>query len=163
MNSILPIYYQIKQTIKTWIVDREFGPGEKIPSENELAERFGVSRLTVRQATGQLTQEGFLVGRRGEGTFVTDNVGLIEGYNFEFHGLIDDFFFAQIADIKTRSTHIERMAASKQIREKLGLDVRTTEIVRITRVRALRERPFTVSVNYLPTETGEKIEEAALY
>ena len=95
MHSILPIYYQIKQTIKTWIINREFSPGGKIPSEHELAERFGVSRLAVRQATGQLTQEGFLVGRRGEGTFVTDNVGLIESYHFEFRGLIDDFFFAR--------------------------------------------------------------------
>jgi GntR family transcriptional regulator len=85
MNSILPIYYQIKQTIRAWIIDREFGPGEKIPSEHELSERFGVSRLTVRQAIAQLTQEGFLVSRRGEGTFVTDDEGLIESCNFEFH------------------------------------------------------------------------------
>ena len=163
VNSILPIYYQIKQTIKTWIINREFNPGGKIPSENELAEKFGVSRLTVRQATGQLTQEGFLVSRRGEGTFVTDNVGLIESYNFEFRGLIDDFFFAQIADIKTKSTWIERMAAPKPIREKLCLDAQAEEIVRIKRVRVLREALFTISTNYLPLEIGEKIDEKALY
>lgn len=72
MHTLLPIYYQIKQTIKNWIISKEFCPGEKIPSENELAERFDVSRLTVRQAIGQLTQEGFLISKRGEGTFVTD-------------------------------------------------------------------------------------------
>lgn len=55
MNTILPIYCQIKQTIKNWIIHKEFYPGEKIPSENELAEKFSVSRLTVRQALSQLT------------------------------------------------------------------------------------------------------------
>ena len=71
MSSLLPVYYQIKQSIKNWIVNREFELGEKIPSENELADKFSVSRLTVRQAISQLTQEGFLISKRGEGTFVT--------------------------------------------------------------------------------------------
>jgi GntR family transcriptional regulator len=163
MNSILPIYYQIKQAIKTWIIDREFNPGEKIPSEHELAEKFGVSRLTVRQATAQLTQEGFLTSRRGEGTFVTDDVRLIESCNFEFHGLIDDFFFAQLADIETKSAKIERTVAPKPIREKLGLGKAEGECVRIERVRSFRGRLLTFSTNYLPVEIGGRIDEKALY
>jgi GntR family transcriptional regulator len=83
MNTILPIYYQIKQTIKNWIINREFSLGEKIPSENELAEKFNVSRLTIRQAISQLIQEGFLQSRRGEGTFVTENENLINRFNLE--------------------------------------------------------------------------------
>ena len=48
-GDLLPRYYQIKQTIKKWIVSDEVSMGEKIPSENELAAMFAVSRLTVRQ------------------------------------------------------------------------------------------------------------------
>ena len=81
MTTVLPIYYQIKQTIKGWIVNKEFGPGNKIPSENELADRFSVSRLTVRQAISQLTQEGFLNSRRGEGTFVTRDERLFNSFS----------------------------------------------------------------------------------
>ena len=66
MSTLLPIYYQIKQTIKNWILNKEFNPGEKIPSENELAKKFNVSRLTARQAISQLVQEGFLISKRGE-------------------------------------------------------------------------------------------------
>ena len=73
MSNLLPIYYQVKQTIRNWILNKEFNPGDKIPSENELADNFNVSRLTVRQAISQLIQEGFLVTKRGEGTFVTIN------------------------------------------------------------------------------------------
>ena len=163
MNTILPIYYQIKQTIKTWIINKEFNPGGKIPSENELAERFGVSRLTVRQAISQLTQEGFLISRRGEGTFVTDNTHLIDSWNFEFRGLIDDFFFAQISEVKTRRVSIDKIPASKLIREKLDLNHRTEKVIRVKRVRYLRDRLLTYSVNYLSEEIGTKISEEALY
>ena len=163
MHTLLPIYYQIKQTIKSWIINKEFSSGEKIPSENELAEKFGVSRLTVRQAISQLTQEGFLVSRRGEGTFVTENVQLIDSCSFEFRGLIDDFFFAQISEIKTRWVESERRIASKLIREKLQLEGPDTEVIQIKRVRYLKDKRFTFSTNYLPLDIGGRIKEKMLY
>jgi GntR family transcriptional regulator len=163
MHTLVPIYYQIKQTIKNWIISKEFCPGEKIPSENELAERFDVSRLTVRQAIGQLTQEGFLVSKRGEGTFVTDNVQLIDSCSFEFRGLIDDFFFAQISGIQTRSVRTERKIPPKVIREKLELGSHDEEVIQIKRLRYLRDKRFTYSTNYLPLDIGIKIKEEMLY
>jgi GntR family transcriptional regulator len=163
MNSILPIYYQIKQTVKNWIVNKELHPGEQIPSENELAKKFSVTRLTVRQAVSQLIQEGLLVSRRGEGTFVTENVGLIESCSFEFRGLIDDFFFAQISEIRTKSVNIEKIIAPKLIREKLELDKETEEVVRVKRVRFLRDKLLTYSINYFLSDIGAKITEKALY
>jgi GntR family transcriptional regulator len=163
MATILPIYYQIKQTIRNWIINREYNPGEKIPSENELAERFNVSRLTVRQAISQLSQEGFLTARRGDGTFITENVDLIDSYSFEFRGLIDDFFFAQIAPLKTRFVEIQKETITKLIREKLQLGNDVTEVVRIKRIRYLKDRLFTYTVNYLPLEIGMKIKEKALF
>jgi len=71
--NLLPIYYQVKQTIRNWIINREYNPGDKIPSENELADNFKVSRLAVRQAISQLIQEGFLVTKRGEVRFVINH------------------------------------------------------------------------------------------
>ena len=73
MANLLPTYYQVKQTIRNWILNRKFNPGDKIPSKNELADNFNVSRLTARQAISQLIQEGFLVTKRDEGTFATNN------------------------------------------------------------------------------------------
>lgn len=49
-----------------------FGPGEKLPSENALAERFGVSRPVVRQALVQLRTEGRVFSRKGSGNYVSD-------------------------------------------------------------------------------------------
>ena len=55
------------------------------------------------------------------------------------------------------------MAAPRPIREKLGLDGEAAELIRIKRVRVLRETVFTASTNYLPLDIGEKIDEKALY
>ena len=110
MMSIVPIYYQIKQNIKTWIVNKEYTLGQKIPSENALAKRFQVSRLTVRQAVSELVREGLLSRKRGEGTFVTSDDRLINSFSLEFSGFMDDLFY-QVQKSKTKSAKIDRTVA----------------------------------------------------
>jgi GntR family transcriptional regulator len=162
MNTLLPIYYQIKQIIKGWIINREFNPGEKIPSENELADRFHVSRLTVRQAISQLTQEGFLTSKRGGGTFVTTNEKLIHQFSLEFTGFMDDLFY-QVSKSKTKSVKIEKISLPKLIKEKLELGNDEKEVVQIKRVRFLEDQAFAFTVNYLPVDIGKRISEKDLY
>lgn len=163
MTAVLPIYYQIKQTIKGWIVNKEFGPGNKIPSENELADRFNVSRLTVRQAISQLTQEGFLNSRRGEGTFVTSNEDLINSFSLETTGFMDELFSTQLSKVTTKWATLSKMVAPKPVKEKLQLEMGDEEVVQIKRVRLLRGRPFTYTMNYLPVEIGARVNEKDLY
>jgi GntR family transcriptional regulator len=69
-NSPLPIYYQLEQGIKEMIEKGQLKPGEMIPSERELAEAYNISRMTVRQAINNLVNDGYLVRKRGKGTFV---------------------------------------------------------------------------------------------
>jgi GntR family transcriptional regulator len=163
MTTVLPIYYQIKQTIKGWIVNKEFGPGNKIPSENELADRFNVSRLTVRQAISQLIQEGFLNSRRGEGTFVTSNEDLINSFSLETTGFMDELFSTQLSKVTTKWATLSKMVAPKPVKEKLQLETNDEEVVQIKRVRLLRGRPFTYTINYLPVEIGARVNEKDLY
>jgi GntR family transcriptional regulator len=163
MTTVLPIYYQIKQTIKGWIVNKEFGPGNKIPSENELADHFNVSRLTVRQAISQLIQEGFLNSRRGEGTFVTSNENLINSFSLETTGFMDELFSTQLSKVSTKWATLSKMVAPKPVREKLQLETDGEEVVQIKRVRLLRGRPFTYTINYLPVEIGARVNEKDLY
>ena len=163
MTTVLPIYYQIKQTIKGWIVNKEFGPGNKIPSENELADRFNVSRLTVRQAISQLIQEGFLNSRRGEGTFVTSNEDLINSFSLETTGFMDELFSTQLSKVTTKWATLSKRVAPKPVKEKLQLEMGDEEVVQIKRVRLLRGRPFTYTINYLPVEIGARVNEKDLY
>ena len=161
MSTLLPAYYQIKQTIKNWILNKEFNPGEKIPSENELGEKFNVSRLTVRQAISQLVQEGFLISKRGEGTFVTHNEHLIGSFSLEFTGFMDDLFY-QISKSKTKSVKINRIPVPKVIKEKLELSNNGEEVIQIKRVRFLNDKSFNFTINYLPVDIGIRMTEKDL-
>ncbi len=71
-QSPLPIYYQLKELLRENIVSRKWTPGTMIPSERELSERYEISRMTVRQALGELTREGILYREKGKGTFVAE-------------------------------------------------------------------------------------------
>jgi GntR family transcriptional regulator len=154
-GDLLPRYYQIKQAVKKWIIDDEIGIGQKIPTENELSSMFSVSRLTVRQALSQLIQEGFLISKRGDGTYVTDNSKLINSYNLEFSGFMDDLFY-QVSRSKTKSVEIKNIRLMKSIREKLELPEKEKEIVQIKRVRFIDNNSFAHTVNYLPTDIGQR-------
>jgi GntR family transcriptional regulator len=66
----IPIYVQIRETLRGEITQETLKRGEKLPSEDELASRFGVSRMTVRQSIAELINEGLLYRRHGVGTFV---------------------------------------------------------------------------------------------
>jgi len=63
-------YQQVKSNIKKWILSGEVDSGGKIPAETQVAEWFGISRHTVRQAIGELVSEGWLYREQGRGTFV---------------------------------------------------------------------------------------------
>ncbi len=69
-NALEDTVARLVQTVRLGVV----APGESLPSERDLAERYGVSRDTVRQAIGELAGAGYVVRRRGRygGTFVAD-------------------------------------------------------------------------------------------
>lgn len=71
-GSQVPLYVQLTEVMRQRIVKQKWKAGTKVPSIEELMEEFDVSRVTVRQAIGQLKNEGLLSPHRGRGTFVTD-------------------------------------------------------------------------------------------
>jgi GntR family transcriptional regulator len=66
----LPRYYQLREIIRERIVSGEWEPGSLIPSERELCERYGISRMTARQSITELVNEGLLYREQGKGTYV---------------------------------------------------------------------------------------------
>ena len=65
-----PIYLQLREVVRSKIEDGEYAPGTAIPSENILAETYGINRLTVRSAIDALVQEGILKRVQGKGVYV---------------------------------------------------------------------------------------------
>ena len=71
LNGVVPKHEQLR-SILTELATRELAPGDMLPSERQLCLDHGVSRITVREAIGQLVSEGLLVRARGKGTFVAE-------------------------------------------------------------------------------------------
>jgi GntR family transcriptional regulator len=82
LPSYLPLYVQIKALITQRLRAGEWQPGEAIPSEMELASRFGVSQGTIRKAIDVLTAENVFIRRQGKGTFVATHTDEGEKYRF---------------------------------------------------------------------------------
>lgn len=93
-------YNFVKNEIMNWIIEGKVKPGEKIWSENQMMKIFNVSRHTIRQAVGELVNEGWLYREQGAGTFCKaieqpvkessdKNIGLITTY-------ISDYIFPSI-------------------------------------------------------------------
>ena len=81
----VPLYSQIRETLRARILDGTFRSNGKLPSESELVKAFDVSRITVRQALNDLQKEGLIFKLHGKGTFVSprkavQNLMRIEGF-----------------------------------------------------------------------------------
>ncbi len=145
-----PLYLQVEATLKEMIEGRDFSPGEQIPSERELSERLGVSRMTVRRAVESLTNKGLLERRSTSGTFVRPPqvsrklgkdvaVGLTQMLQEE----------GAVAGSLLLDFGCER--APLKIAEKLNLRI-GAEVVVIKRLRTVNGQPFCVETSYIPSE-----------
>lgn len=72
MGDFVPLYQQVSQRIFQKIKQGVYKFGDRIPSEKDLADHYGVNRMTVRRAIGLLAEQGILKSRRGKGIFVTN-------------------------------------------------------------------------------------------
>lgn len=68
-NNSMPKYHQLKEYLKELILSGKIASGEQLPSENTLVRQFNLSRHTVRQALGELENDGWIYREQGRGTF----------------------------------------------------------------------------------------------
>jgi ABC-type glycerol-3-phosphate transport system substrate-binding protein/DNA-binding transcriptional regulator YhcF (GntR family) len=73
-DSPIPLYYQLKVYFKDQMESGLLHPGDRLPTEMDLCEQFGISRAPVRQALTDLAKEGYVYRRPGRGTFVASSV-----------------------------------------------------------------------------------------
>lgn len=140
-----PIYYQIARVLRSRIFHGLYPRGSAIPSENDLAQEFGVARLTVRQAIDELRKEGALVSRRGSGTYVPSDLRLVRPVRFQ--GYLEDFILQSLT-LLTKTGAIRTVVAPPEVRRAYGLRP-DAKVVRVERTRFSDGEPVQLSVNYL--------------
>ncbi len=158
----IPLYYQLENVLREQIVSGKFKAGEKLPTESDLIEQFGVSRITVRQALAALASENLIERRQGSGTFVAQRKTRRRKFDDVTHltGSLDELIEM---GLQTSVTVIEfnRTAADKHEAEILGIKA-GTDIFRLKRLRNYDGKPYSIIVSYLPVEIVEQMTEDEL-
>lgn len=77
-HSSLPLYGQIYEQIRQGILQGQLPAGSRLPASRQLAEQHGLARVTVTAAYDQLRAEGYVVSRTGAGTYVAENLPIVE-------------------------------------------------------------------------------------
>ena len=142
----VPLYVKIRETLRDEIKRGEYKRGEKLPSEDELASKYGVSRMTVRQGILDLIDEGMIYRRHGVGTFVA-----FPHVERDHSHLTNFFEIAQQAGIKVdaRILKVEILPAKQKIASELEIP-EGDSVIHIKTLRFTDDVPVTVHDAYIP-------------
>lgn len=157
-SSPIPIYIQIRDYLKNKIEDKVYEVGSIIPSETELSKVNNVSRMTVRHAINELVEMGYVIRKRGVGTFVAEkkldlDIKFFEGFSKKAkrEGKV----------VKNKVIKLKQLNSDEFHAKKLNLD--SGEIVHYSvRVRYLDDKPATIEYNYMPYRMFEDLDEETL-
>ena len=147
-NIFNPLYKQLMQKIRDDIAAGVYPVNSRIPSEQELCDTYKVSRVTVRKALFDLTQEGLLKRRQGKGTFVS-----VPRIQRDLKEVTSFHAACRMIGCKpsTRVIHSVAKGAQPQDVERLHLDPdEDTQIVEVLRVRLADGEPVMLENNHFP-------------
>jgi len=147
-DSPIPIYYQIREQLRQRILSGSLKPGDPLPTEAQICAECGVSRMTARQALGQLASEGLIVRRRGRGSFVAPPTAT---FREDSPALLSyTAFVGQLglqAGARVRRQHV--VPASGQAAAQLQLP-EGEPVIEIVRVRLIDGEAMSLETSHLP-------------
>lgn len=117
-SSPEPLYRQLSMHLEAEIDRGSLKEGDRIDSEDLLARRFGISRITVRQAIAELVRKQILVRKQGKGTFVT--LPVVRHDLRRLHGLVGSLF-SQAPDANMKLLRYELRAAPAEVADAMAL------------------------------------------
>lgn len=154
LNSPIPFYIQIKDTIRSAIEQNQLKPGDLIPGESDLCDYFEVSRIVIRQALDDLTHEGLIVRKKGKGTFVCEPK-ILEGFGQEITGFYQEMT-SRAYQIKTEVLQKEIIPADEEIAKYLSKKI-GDPLILLRRLRYIQDEPILIVSSFLPFKKCEKV------
>lgn len=154
-----PIYKKIARDLHLRISNDEFNNGGKMPTQKELAKKYNVAVLTIKQALSELAKEGLVSGVRGSGTFVRP---YSYSYRMRFLSSLEKEIYAQHRELQTVLIEIKHnIATDLEIRELLRLKPEE-EFVSYWRLRSIDGIPMIVQQSIVSAEHAKLIERSNL-
>jgi len=155
MTEIAPkLYAQLRDSLRARILDGLLQPGDKLPSESQLALQHGVSRITVRQALGELQSDGLIVRQQGKGAFVSPPKRASQSLD-RLQGL-GEALSAQGHAVHGKRLLMKRVRPPAGVRDRLGLP-KAQEVWHMVSLRYLDRSPISVNHSYFPLLLGERL------
>jgi len=155
-NADVPIYEQLKEILKADIQRKRIGASERIPSENELAKRYGITRMTVRHAMRELQKEGWIFTKHGKGSYASSQSGSqmlikLDGFSSE---MIKQGFkvHSQFLGVKEVSFSRENEDAYSGLEQE-----KESPLIVVGRIRYLEGAPFAIEHSYLSFQVGQSL------
>jgi len=146
-SSPLPFYHQLKEIILADIADRRLEPGDRLPGDHELCDRYGLSRTVVRQALADLQHEGVVERVKGRGTYVAPqrtSQGLVQSLT----GLYEDV--AGLGRILRSDVRVLKVtAADGEVAGRLHL-APGDPVVLLERLRYVDDEPWVYAISHVP-------------
>ncbi len=158
-SGALPLWYQLAQTLRAAILSPDLGGATRLPTEAELARRFGVSLATVRQALASLAADGLITRHRRRGTFVHPEARRSRALRVIGSA---ETVAAQQASAEVRVLSRTRVAADGPPADRLAEAGPGAEAVLVRRLRLDAGVPVSYAENYLRPEHADRLSDAAL-
>lgn len=148
-----PLYVRLRDELRAGILDGRLQPHSKLPSESELTAAHGVSRITVRQALGDLQKEGLIVRLQGKGAYVaqpraSQQLDRLEG--------LAEALADQGQAVHSRRLALKTVRAAGEVAALLQVPART-DIVQLATLRYLDRQPLSVNLSHFAPGIGERI------
>lgn len=162
-----PVFKQIADDLRSQIEAGILAPGDRLPSESQLMERYGVARMTVRQSLSGLKSEGLIIAEHGRGVFVRGRpvVRRVASDRFarRHREAGQAAFIAEAEGVGAPSVdelEVGHEAATPDMRERLGLASRAKVLARRRRY-LIDGQPVELAASYVPSALakGTPIEE----
>lgn len=147
-NTSIPLYEQMKISIRRDIERKKYAPGDRMPSEAELEEQYRVSRITVRRAIKELCDENVLIKRQGKGTFVIgeeNNAARLDQETLGFHESIRRNGKSARSEVIKK----EIIKVKKEYAGDLEIDP-DDDVIFLQRVMYADKKPIMIDNSYIP-------------
>lgn len=160
-DDFIPLYKQIKNNLKKMIKEENLQPGDKVPSENQIADLNDVSKATVRRAIMALVKEGVLYREQGKGTFV-DNGDFITSNGINILENSTGRMKIEGVSMNSKILKFSYIEPSKEIKKSLNLSKNTEIVIKIRKLVKNNGNPIVIENSWLSFELFPDLEKEML-
>lgn len=155
-STRIPLHIDISQRLHQLIIDGHYLPGDKLPSERELIEKWQVSRITIRRAIANLVQQGLVVTHQGKGAFITEKRKVTYTLSNPLKFLQDDLSDRGI-ELSLKNIVFELVTPPLQVQKILHLQSDGVAYQQ-KKVLLMDHVPGGVDITYILPEIGSQLE-----